>query len=535
MKRFAALMLCIALLLTGLPGPAQAADTPKTDFTNYYLHYYDSSAEIQDFFMQALTQNTIKFRLDANIPSSKVALENGIILSNVPGHASLALGFNIKDRKAALDFKGSVAVYDIQGNVYFTEKGIIVPKSTIEALAANGASFPELGNINQLPEYVLYPSEIDPVAWNEIDIQLQTAQLNQEQQIQAMRALLQEILSIIPNKCYYYSNNNPVLDLTKISLDSPELLNSLKEHSETLADKTVAVMTNPGNVDTQEWEAMKDTTRKQIIMGINSLSSDDMANAVKEIPFDLEKCNIRINNDRCETSLAIKANLPDETKMSFQIQDTSSISSGTTNSSTSGNFNLRSSELNLDIDVNGNSWLNKSQGQFTLNLAGSGTDNKNTISGKLGLSGSLDWSRKDPVWVPIVNSANSKTVKRPKNNYQQPIRLYLYGEEISFTGRPPWISEGNTMVQLNCLADALGYTVNWQEPDTIVISNGSSEDLTLYLNSTRYLIGSQEYQSNAAVVVIEGRTYVPLRVLTDYYNLTVEWDPETQTINLHQV
>lgn len=533
LKKFAALVLCMSLLLATLPLPAMAENTPKTAFTDYYLHYYDSSVEVQNFFMQALTKNTIKFELDANLLSSNVVLDNGANLSNVPGHAALDLTFNLKNRNAALDFQTSVAQYDVQGKIYFTEQGIIIPRETVKALAASGASFPELGDLNQLPDYLVYPSEISSDDWNMIDRQLQMAQVSQTKQLETTRALLQEILLTIPDKCYSYSGSDPVLDLTKISLDSPELLASLKSHSTTLAERAVEIAAKPNDISAKEWETMKSGMKADIIASINNLTSEQMAKVAKEMPFDLQKCKMTVNGNRCDTNLAVRMNLPDNTNMSFSIQNISTISSGTTNSLIYADCALHASNLRIDISINGNSSVSKTQGQFDLNISGSGTDKKNTISGKLGLDSKIDWSSTASVSVPRLTSSNSRTVKRP-TKVDQPIKVYLDGQEMYFTGNSPWISEGNTMVQLSSLVQALGCTVDWQPPDTIVISNDSNENLILYLGSTSYFIGGLEYRSNAVPAIVDGRTYIPLRVLADYYNLTVEWDESARTINLHR-
>lgn len=534
MKRLAALVMCFSLLLTALPLSAKATDPPKIAFTNYYLNYYDSSIEVQNHFMQALARNTIKFELDANLLSSNVVLDNGTTLSNVPGHASLDLAFNMKNRKAAMEFQTSVAQYDVQGKIYFSEQGVIIPKETVKALTTAGASFPELGDLKQLPDYIVYPSEISSDDWNEIDLQIQMLQNNQSKQVTATRVLLQEILLTVPDKCYYYSGSDPVLDLTQISLESPELLASLKAHSATLADRSAEIAIKPADVSAEEWEAMKNDMKKDIIDTINSLTSEEMAKIAREMPFDVKKCKVTINGSRNHTELALQMNLPDNTNMSLTMQSTSTISAATAQSLIYGDFVLSLPDFKLNISLNGNSSVNNTLGNFDLNITGSGTDQKNTISGKLGLDAKLDWSGSAGITMPALTSANSKIVKRSPR-VEQPIRIYLDGQELYFTGNQPWISEGNTMVQLSTMAQSLGCTVDWEPPDTIIISQGSNETLTLYLDSTSYFIDGQEFQSNAVPAVIDSRTYIPLRVLADYYKLTVDWDATARTIHLHRL
>lgn len=532
MKRLAALFLCISLFLAVQPLPAMSDNTPKTAFTNYYLLYYDSSVEVQNFFLQALAKNTIEFELDADLLSSNAVLDNGVILSNMPGHASLNLAFNLKGRNAALDFQTSVAQYDLQGKVYFTEQGVIIPRETIKTLAANGASFPELGDLTRLPDYLVYPSDISSDDWDMIDRQIQKVNISQARQIEATRTLLQEILLTIPDECYYYSGGDPVLDLTRISLDSPELLASLKAHSATLAERSVEAAGRPSDVSQQEWKAMQESMKANIISSIDNLTIEQMTQLAKEMPFELKKCKITLNNNRSNSDLALQMSLPDNTRMSLDLQSVDTISSGATNSRLWGDFALHTSDFKLDISVNGNTSVEKNQGKFDLNITGSGTDKRNTLSGKLGLDTRLDWSGSTALSVPRLTSSNSRIVKR--SNIDQPIRVYLDGREVYFAGSSPWISEGNTMVQLSSMAEALGCSAQWQPPDTIIVSNEGNENLTLYLGSTSYFIGGRELQSEAVPAIVDGRTCVPLRVLIDYYNLTVDWNETTRTINLHR-
>ncbi|MEN6391234.1 MAG: copper amine oxidase N-terminal domain-containing protein [Syntrophomonas sp.] len=534
MKKLAALFLCIALLLAVQPLPAMADNAAQTAFIDHYLNYYDSSAEVQNFFIQALTQNTINFKLDANLVSGNVVLDNGTALSNMPGSAALDLAFNLKSRKAALDFQTSVAQYDVKGKIYFTDQGMIIPRETVKSLNAAGADFSELGDLNRLPDYLVYPSNISSGDWDEFDRQLQLTQVNQARQVEAIRSLLREILLTIPDKCYYYSGSDPVLDLSQISLDSPELLASLKAHSASLAERAAEMANQPDNVSTQEWYAMKSNMKAEMIANISSLTSEQMTQMAEEIPFDLPRCIITINANHCDTDLAMQMNLPDNTSMSLGIQSVTTISSGVIYSQTNSDITLNASDSKLAISLNSNTSVNKTRGQFDLNINGSGTEKKTTISGKLNLDARLDWTGTASISVPTLNSANSRIVKRNAPGEQQPIRVFLEGREVYFAGNSPWISEGNTMIPLSSLTQPLGLSVDWQPPDTIIISNGSNENLTLYLDSTTYFIGGQEFQSNAAPVIVDGRTFIPLRVLTDYYNLTVEWNAATRTINLHQ-
>lgn len=530
MKRCAALVLCFALLLLALPGPGYALDPPKTAFITNYMYYFDTSTRIQQVFYAALQQKTIRVSMDANLLSNNIILEDGTTLSNVPGRGSISMTFNLADKQAAVNFSGQISKYNLAGQVYLDDQGVIIPKETIKSLASNGMSFPELGDISQLPEFVIYPGEMDASGWKEIDQGLKMAEFSKSQQVEALKALFREILMTIPDQCYYYSGTDPVLDLARITLSSPELLDNLKKHSETLADKFVATMNKPDNMTTQEFLVMKAEMKKEIISGIKKLNADELAALAGDIPVTVSKFQIIAGADRCESIVALESNLPDNTRLAFTMKSTSKASANDISTLFYGDFSLNTNGLELDLQLNGDGKADTSKGSFNLSLSGKGEDPKNVISGRLGLNGSADWSGQNQVIIPYINQYNSiRIVRQPLP--EPPIRVFLDGQELYFE-HPAWINEGGTMIQVSEIVKTLGYDISWQPPDSVLISSGSGNDLKLILNSSKYYIGGQEYKMPGSPEIIDGRLYAPLRVLAQYGGLKIEWDAALRWVTL---
>jgi hypothetical protein len=87
---------------------------------------------------------------------------------------------------------------------------------------------------------------------------------------------------------------------------------------------------------------------------------------------------------------------------------------------------------------------------------------------------------------------------------------------------------------VSVLTAALGGSTEWQPPDTIVLSNGSEEQLVMRLDSTSYKIGAREYTMEAPPVLRDGRTYVPVRVTAEYFGLSVIWDASSRSVYLER-
>jgi hypothetical protein len=163
---------------------------------------------------------------------------------------------------------------------------------------------------------------------------------------------------------------------------------------------------------------------------------------------------------------------------------------------------------------------------------GKDIDDINSVSGKVNLDMDLDWSGNGNIVIPPINAQNSKRVEPDNNN--QSIQVYLDGEKISLYGAEPIVSNGRTLIPVAVLTAALGGSTEWQPPDTIVLSNGSENQLVMRLNSTSYKIGAQEYTMDAPPVVQDGRTYVPVRVIAEYFGLSVYWDADNRIVYLNR-
>lgn len=117
-------------------------------------------------------------------------------------------------------------------------------------------------------------------------------------------------------------------------------------------------------------------------------------------------------------------------------------------------------------------------------------------------------------------NSNSAVLAEPKLN------VLVDGIAVQWTDAEPFIDENSrTMVPLRAVGDALGLTVDWDNPTrTASFSDGTK---TLYFpidsNIARASDGSTITMDTAAVIV-NNRIYAPVRYLAEYFGYTVEWD-----------
>ena len=119
--------------------------------------------------------------------------------------------------------------------------------------------------------------------------------------------------------------------------------------------------------------------------------------------------------------------------------------------------------------------------------------------------------------IPITVSAASGGVAVKVNN-----------KAISFPDQKPIIQNERTLVPIRFVAEALGYDVEWNETDnSAVIDNGK---IILYIGTNKAKINGKSVTLDVASTIIRDRTMVPLRVVAETLNCSVDWIGETQTV-----
>jgi len=306
LRKITAGILILMLMLLSMPGTAVAGEAPKQAFINYFTDYYAQSMQLQQQIINDLATNTVQLRADAALEECQVVLDDGTTMNNIPGNASLSLDFSLAQGKGSCSFQGQLSEGAVEGQVYIREGEIIVTRETIQSLSIAGLDFSELGDLSQLPPYVVFPLGLSAQELAAFNMALNQSITYQEEQMEGMKELLVEILEIIPDSCYYYDQNYAVLDLTRIAKDPTQLLNNLKSHSESLSDKLFGtVMSSPDLQSDPQFQSQLEQMKNDMVAAINNLTIADLKEFQKTIPFTLKKGKLHASSNRFKTSLEV--------------------------------------------------------------------------------------------------------------------------------------------------------------------------------------------------------------------------------------
>lgn len=121
---------------------------------------------------------------------------------------------------------------------------------------------------------------------------------------------------------------------------------------------------------------------------------------------------------------------------------------------------------------------------------------------------------------------------QPKTLAATQIRLIIDGQDITSSALPI-IENGRTLVPIRIIAEQMGAQVNWNGDDrTVQIVKG---DNLVLLRIDSHLVENENKEKTYSLCdvpprIINGRTFVPLRLVANTLGLEIEWDDESKSV-----
>ena len=98
--------------------------------------------------------------------------------------------------------------------------------------------------------------------------------------------------------------------------------------------------------------------------------------------------------------------------------------------------------------------------------------------------------------------------------------------KVLYSDVPPVIEKGRVLVPLRPIFDALGGEIYWGAEEKRVVGSKGIYYIDLIIGSkTAIITGRKEITLDVPAKTIKGRTFVPLRVISETLGAEVKWDP----------
>lgn len=116
------------------------------------------------------------------------------------------------------------------------------------------------------------------------------------------------------------------------------------------------------------------------------------------------------------------------------------------------------------------------------------------------------------------------------------VKVNVNGKTI-VTDQPPIITNGRTMVPLRAVAEALGCQVEWDNTSKTATFIQDEVTAVVTVGEKYITLGDGVYNDQVPIdtpaVIVNSRTMIPLRVLSEGFGYSVEWDNTTKTVNIN--
>ncbi|WP_035319100.1 stalk domain-containing protein [Brevibacillus laterosporus] len=114
-------------------------------------------------------------------------------------------------------------------------------------------------------------------------------------------------------------------------------------------------------------------------------------------------------------------------------------------------------------------------------------------------------------------------------------KILLDGYPLSFPVQPQ-VVKGTTLVPFRAIAEAMGIQVQWDNATRTIVAtnpNGTAgTQLRLQINNATAYVNNQPIKLAVSPTLYKGSALIPLRVFSEQFGATVNWDGANQTVLL---
>lgn len=96
----------------------------------------------------------------------------------------------------------------------------------------------------------------------------------------------------------------------------------------------------------------------------------------------------------------------------------------------------------------------------------------------------------------------------------------------------PVIQNGRTLVPMRAIFEALGASVEWNGETQSITAKNKDVTIQMQIGNNTLTKNGQSSQIDVSPQLIDGRTMVPVRAISDCFNVLVDWNGYTQTVSL---
>lgn len=112
------------------------------------------------------------------------------------------------------------------------------------------------------------------------------------------------------------------------------------------------------------------------------------------------------------------------------------------------------------------------------------------------------------------------------------ISVYVNDEKVNFDVEPQ-IVNGRTLVPMRVIFEKLGAEVSWVSDSQMIVGQRYDDTIIMQINDKSLIANNRISMMDAPPVIIDSRTFVPVRAIAESFNADVEWNENERTVKIY--
>jgi len=112
----------------------------------------------------------------------------------------------------------------------------------------------------------------------------------------------------------------------------------------------------------------------------------------------------------------------------------------------------------------------------------------------------------------------------------QPIKVIINGRGIDFVDQNPQVINGRTLVPMRKIFEELGAAISWDDATKTVTAIKGDIVIQLTIGNKKVNVNGVDQVLDVPGTIVNGRTMVPLRFVSEGLKSKVDWDSGTRTV-----
>ncbi len=133
--------------------------------------------------------------------------------------------------------------------------------------------------------------------------------------------------------------------------------------------------------------------------------------------------------------------------------------------------------------------------------------------------------RNGVLFIDSLTGGKQLEKKSESGNTFNNVTVFLNGSQVAFPDQKPFIdqSAGRVLVPVRFVSEALGAQVEWVRQEQKIVINKGGQQIILYVGQKDVYINGQKNALDVAVRLVNDRTMVPLRFVSEALGAGVKW------------